>query len=603
MVSWNDKYVEATHTAVTDRGAVAPPFALGEGPVLNFNASCLSPLVYVQRKWREPTQRTVNFALRTQGHTFVRCALRANQTFLLVAPPRLRVPAPAADDDAVPPGGRIRDVVLLLFDALSSEKFRVSFPLTYALISHMDSLSHDDASSTHESFRFTRHTVRGSNSPPNKLALFAGLDQQVTRSDGAGARWLWRRAEAAGFATQHGEGECGGKDSEFLSAKRIKNRGFYSHTRGWSRGTVSHWTLLTESRMPALVNFPASSLCAAEKMGTETCNIIPERARYRNGFNYQLLCVGHEPVYRHLLQYAQSFLHTNTASRRLSTSILVETHEQLVTYPTLDAELAAAIRGWTRGGEGGLRDAAIVLMSDHGIHFGSEYRTKHGFIHHKLPLATLLLPRAYLDAHPAERAALRGNTFLLTTHLDMYRTLSEFIAGGTGSLDAEFAVTGEAAHLRLNNMSHSLLRALPNRTCAEAGVTRSLCPCGMYCVPHTQLTPVPPRPWAAFTEYAASVFRAAGMSHVCNNFTALPFRLATTCRAPDVMLYRIRLKKPLMEVEVFVQRSSSDTVVQLSSMFADRAQQCEATEAFRHAAEQGNVDDLAFRKVQEYCIC
>jgi hypothetical protein len=602
VVAWNRKYVDATHFLVRDGGAVPTPFRVTPPLTVDFTTTCAAPRIYVAGKWHSPTQELLDASLRTQGHTFVRCGAALNQTFLLVAPP-VAPPLPKAWDAAALAdvgADQVRDIVVLLFDALSREKFRAAFPRSYAVLARMDDGA--DGAATHEAFRFERHTIRGSNSPPNKLALFAGLRTNVTAADKAGFRWLWRRAEKAGFATMHAEGECGGKHTEIVSTtKRIKNRKFFSSAVGWSRGTLSHWTLVTESRLPAVVNFPSAALCDAEMMGKETCNITPRRARYRNGFNYQQLCVGHAPVYRHLLEYVQSFLDLNMARRRFSTTILVETHEELAAYPTLDAELSDILSAWTTR-DASMRNAAIVLMSDHGIHFGTEYRTKAGFIHHKLPLATMLLPKPYLTAHPEQRVALRGNTHALTTHLDMYRTLSELISGGKASLDAEFA--SNDPRFTLNAQSLSLLSRLPNRTCEEAGVKHHFCPCGMYCLEYKKRKQLPRHVWAAFTDFSSQIFAAAGTSAVCTSLATLPFKLAGTCKATATVMYRIVLDTPVFEAELFLNTAKNDTSIAVTSTFAERAAACDAKKAFRKAVMNARRhDDVLFRKVQELCIC
>jgi hypothetical protein len=305
-------------------------------------------------------------------------------------------------------------------------------------------------------------------------------------------------------------------------------------------------------------------------------------------------------VYRHLLDYVQSFLDLNSARRRFSTTILVETHEELVAYPTLDVELSDILAAWTTR-DVSMRNAAIVLMSDHGIHFGTEYRTKVGFVHHKLPLATLLLPKAYLAAHSEQRDALRSNLHVLTTHLDVYRTLSELISGGKGSLDEEFA--SNDPRFTLNVQSHSLLSRLPSRTCEEAGVRHDHCPCGLKCLTYKKPRVIPQRVWAAFTDFYSQTFAAAGTSAVCTSLSTLPFKLAGKCKTKAMVMYRIVLDAPVLEVELFLRAGKNGTSVAVTSTFAERAAACNAKKAFRKAVSARRNDDVLFRKVQELCIC
>jgi hypothetical protein len=68
-------------------------------------------------------------------------------------------------------------------------------------------------------------------------------------------------------------------------------------------------------------------------------------------------------------------------------------------------------------------DSLVVLVSDHGLHFGQHLETLEGQIEHKLPLLHISVPTWWLERHPDAAAALEHNQQVLTHHYDLHAML------------------------------------------------------------------------------------------------------------------------------------------------------------------------------------
>ena len=93
---------------------------------------------------------------------------------------------------------------------------------------------------------------------------------------------------------------------------------------------------------------------------------------------------------------------------RLSWTVYLEGHEpSFKAMGNLDADLAAhLLRLRSAHGE----DTAVLLLSDHGIHYGEYYdRAASGHKEHQLPLFYALFPRRWLAEHKAVERALAIN--------------------------------------------------------------------------------------------------------------------------------------------------------------------------------------------------
>ena len=109
----------------------------------------------------------------------------------------------------------------------------------------------------------------------------------------------------------------------------------------------------------------------------------------------------------------------------------------------------------------------VLVMGDHGWHFGTFYRTDYGLTDHKFPVMLWLTPAQFLT--PAHARALQTNQHRLVTIHDVGVTLKGFAAPAQDLVphpgNSDEAVFGR-----------SLLLPLPeSRSCSSAGIPPHIC--------------------------------------------------------------------------------------------------------------------------------
>lgn len=199
-------------------------------------------------------------------------------------------------------------------------------------------------------------------------------------------------------------------------------------------------------------------------------------------------CIAGRSAHDHTFDYVRQFAaaYNRAEVPWLLAAGLAEAHEgSLEVLAGMDGALATLLRDFTRPSSSSSsssslltsRPTVILLLSDHGSHMGPHFQmTEAGRLEHRLPLLFLIAPHSLLGHLPREaRAALEGNQQALTTPLDVHRTLLHLVEGWR-ELTGEQAEggrgwEGERAGLSL------FTRVPPERTCYDAGVPSSLCPC------------------------------------------------------------------------------------------------------------------------------
>ncbi|XP_037518464.1 uncharacterized protein LOC119395561 [Rhipicephalus sanguineus] len=116
---------------------------------------------------------------------------------------------------------------------------------------------------------------------------------------------------------------------------------------------------------------------------------------------------------------------------------------------------------------GTLDNTVLVFLSDHGLRFGDLRSTYIGKFEDRQPFAFVAFPRWFLEQNPKAAGNLRVNQFRLTTHFDVYATLSEL-------LDYPNIERAQTTYGR------SLLHEIPEeRTCADANIGPHWCVCNV----------------------------------------------------------------------------------------------------------------------------
>ncbi|KAJ1621442.1 hypothetical protein T492DRAFT_847045 [Pavlovales sp. CCMP2436] len=174
-------------------------------------------------------------------------------------------------------------------------------------------------------------------------------------------------------------------------------------------------------------------------------------------------CLGDGPAHAPLLAYARAF-HAHYAAAglpALSWGVLLEGHEPTgVGAASLDADLAAHLGELERAhGE----SLALLLLSDHGIHYGQLFDTDPaGAREHLAPPLYAALPNRWLNEHPRAAANLCANRGRLVSPFDVHATLAHLLA---------LPRAGEFPrwHRPARHAPRSLFEPIPSqRTCEEA---------------------------------------------------------------------------------------------------------------------------------------
>jgi len=118
-------------------------------------------------------------------------------------------------------------------------------------------------------------------------------------------------------------------------------------------------------------------------------------------------------------------------------------------------------------------DTAVLLLSDHGIHYGKYYDgAADGKREHANPLLYFLWPRKLLREKPKLEAALSANRRRLLSPFDLHATLLHVLSYPTPPVLPDWS----GAQMRLR--PRSLLALVPaERSCEDAGVPEDVCPC------------------------------------------------------------------------------------------------------------------------------
>ncbi len=205
---------------------------------------------------------------------------------------------------------------------------------------------------------------------------------------GSGDLFLWDMARKAGFLTMHKDGECGGLHDRF-------------DWDSYSPGDITGYYGSPKNRTPAEYQFPAATLC-------------PE---YAHG-SFQRTANGR--YYEHAFRFLREFLSIEKYLRKFATIMELSTHFPGDIILDLDEDLAILLQQLSEQPQ-----TAVVLTSDHGMHFGSLSSTPLGFVRHRHPFLSVVLPSALLST--SMKGALEVNQYRITSHLDTYRTLLELM--------------------------------------------------------------------------------------------------------------------------------------------------------------------------------
>ncbi|CAO3566569.1 unnamed protein product [Mortierella alpina] len=389
------------------------------------------------------------------------------------------------------------DVVMILVDAISRAKFTIEMKTIMETLKTVNASSVNPITGAegelrgHRVFDFEHYNVLGQNSPPNKAFIYSG--QSIENINRGPKHWLWDIFEEQGFTTAHTDGECGGE------------RGIHDYTSGAITYEYSH----IFQRIPAQYQMSQRAWCENHDMHVvsniwgQSCT-LPPTVNYDHalmgGMRWNTpYCAGHMAIHEHIMEDLEGWLASTRGKRRFATYSFMDSHSPDHHHISFDKRFATFVQKLLLGqdGEPPLLSprSTLVIMADHGLHYGRETYTFPGFIHHKIPPLFVALPSQFLAERPAFVQALEQNQNRILSHLDLHQTflhlaygdmpvdgdsdsyadfMTRFIADGTFRRQFHSAAPNQTSFAQ--EYGRSLLLPMDEaRSCHTAGIPHDYC--------------------------------------------------------------------------------------------------------------------------------
>ncbi|XP_045468544.1 uncharacterized protein LOC123676588 isoform X2 [Harmonia axyridis] len=182
-------------------------------------------------------------------------------------------------------------------------------------------------------------------------------------------------------------------------------------------------------------------------------------------------CIGAREDYKMIVKYVEDFVHQMNHWKLpyLSFSWSSSLSHDFVNKPRIgDQFYSDSFQNMYNKGH--FENTVVIVMSDHGIRFGSFRQTYQGRIEERLPFLFVRLPLEFKERYPHAVANLRTNLRRLTTPFDLHETLYDLA-------HVENMQESGGRYSR-SRYGLSLFSKIPSsRTCEDAGITDHWCTC------------------------------------------------------------------------------------------------------------------------------
>ena len=357
---------------------------------------------------------------------------------MLLAHPKFEPSLVARARAALPPpwsAPRLPSVLVLMVDATSRAHFRRSLPLTLAALEELGTPRRNKPPPPHV-FDFEHYNIVGYNSIPNQMPLFCNVAAEELHSlRGDACVWeAFKRRGAVTAIVDEVHDRCESPTSPIHAIERqawaVRKEELPDH---------QYWRVFCS---------PHIEPCCWSKTGF----LNPGRRQCAGG--------GRE-LHEVMLGYVEEFWaeYADAPRRWASVNTMVAHEHFMLRLPSLDADLAAAIR---RLRDTVLQDTVLFLLSDHGTHgiWYTDYEI--GAAEHKLPFMYVVAPDWLMKARPDWRANLQTNQRRLVTVREVYHAMLRIAAFPDDKAGGP----------------PSLLDPIPaGRTCRDAQIPEKWCAC------------------------------------------------------------------------------------------------------------------------------
>ncbi len=192
-------------------------------------------------------------------------------------------------------------------------------------------------------------------------------------------------------------------------------------------------------------------------------------------------CLYGRQVHEWVIDYFERFWSAYADLPRFGIAALIEGHEATgEVIAQVDTKVAsllanASLIDYNR--------TIVFVVSDHGHHMGLWWslRTQSAKLENAMPVLDMIVPNWLLDRHPQVARALSANEQRLATAFDFHETLRHILMGtdsGAAAAGGGEGGGGGDGGPPKGFYGRSLFRPIdPQRTCASAGIPRSMCTC------------------------------------------------------------------------------------------------------------------------------
>ncbi|ODM93468.1 hypothetical protein Ocin01_13213 [Orchesella cincta] len=280
-------------------------------------------------------------------------------------------------------------VLILGLDAQSHMNFIRQMPRTYNFLTK--NLS---------SIGMYGYTKVGDNTFPNVVTLLSGLNVEelgkvcwpTKQSFFDSCPFIWKKFADSGYRTSLAE------DSVWMGTFNYEKKGFLHPPTDYYLHPMS----LLAAKKIGHETWANAKLCYGPRLAFEVLldYIVKTAVTFRDSLYFQFV-------------WANSLFHDYLNNPRLGDELLYMTLEFLRNNSFLN-------------------NTAFILLSDHGIRWGSIRSTYQGKIEERMPLAYFTFPSWFRRKYPQAMRNLRKNVLRLTTPFDVYETLKDILSISQG---------------------------------------------------------------------------------------------------------------------------------------------------------------------------
>ncbi|XP_043796841.1 uncharacterized protein LOC122717135 isoform X2 [Apis laboriosa] len=189
------------------------------------------------------------------------------------------------------------------------------------------------------------------------------------------------------------------------------------------------------------------------------------------------LCVGTRKTFDNLLTYTKKIVSQFSADPYFAMIWQASLTHDFFNYPQLGDESYYNLITYLYN-ERLMNKTALIVMSDHGMRWGSFRQTYQGRMEDSLPFVFLVLPHWWREKYRVAWTNLRRNTRSLTTAFDLHETLMDMM--NLENLEESRLKTRLRTMPKDNNLPRGISWFLPipdYRTCTMAGIASHWCMC------------------------------------------------------------------------------------------------------------------------------